>query len=1303
MRTTRRLKQITSVPLIFLALAGSTLGQTKPTPAAAGRDSTVVHLGIPDFRKIHGSPRVDSLEDALPQVLRANLYFQKWLDISLLGKSSFGSGALNDDARGGLASKAGFDLILDGQILELSAEHIRVNLTVTDVLRHGVIYRDSIDLDNQQVVYTMGQAADRLANFLREKVLYARTGSRLIAVIGPFENKSTDAKLSFLNSSLPLKVSENTEKSVSGKNLTVQPIVPGVSDEVPANWDIQVTGSVSADNGLIVISATYGERSGLRIPIDLTGTTSEPLKTIDDFSRKVWEVLAGRMAPQGGFRNEPLLAGNSSAEDLLARGGAYEKAGDADGALFMYGMALRKKNDYPAAQLGLARVYRNQEAYELAEAHYLMVLAGDSQNAAAHFGLGMVYSKRGDYDQAVRELEQAATLATNDQQMQLEAQIQLGDVYLLKKQPDPAKSIQHYLQAQTIDKSSPAPYLGLGRASRAKNDMEGAVAYLRKGLEQWPTDASLINGLALSLNALGKQLADAKDAHKALDAYKDAIKLNAPDTSLRAASYLQAGIIEVWSFDDYTDGMALLEQAVQLRPHEEFHLRALGMAYRKQGKFKEAIEALTKAADNGAKYETYWELAYAYYLNRDYESGIRTAKKAVDVDPQNADAFLILGAMYVAKLASTPDDQDSLRLANANLNQSIKLDPSNQVAYRMLGILRYQENKDQEAIDAVQQAIKIRPTALSYVILGEVYKRQQKKEDAINAFSEALKLDRRNESAYDDLEPICPVDRYVQILKDSIQADPDYANTYIRLALKRRSQNSPEEALQSLDKAIAIDKNSEWAYRVIGFTYSFMALRPQEPREQSKAEYQKAITYLEKANQVKETEWSYTQLGNVYGALGDKEKALSSFAKAIQLNPVSEDAFTAAESAYDEQGHGGDYNKLLEAAAAKDPNFYWGRLKLSARYYAADRYDDAIQQASQAVELKPQDGRAFRELAQAERAKKEYAKAYEHGAKAVDLNPKDEDALWTVAQSLFDQKQYQRAIDELLKRVKNNPDSALGLALLANAYRFNHSYAQAHEFANKAIAVSARSLYAHWVEGQTYFDEKKFAEALAASKEALKLGPDYRAAQTLLYTASHSLGQDQEAVQILEQLRAEHPKNRGILESIGFISHEYTKNYAEAYDVFKKAHEMNPSDWTVAENFAEASLTVGHFDEVLQLTDKVIADAGASAQSRLSMKFLQIAAYLMRGEQGKAFAELGIFRDQYKNIPKDYERGWTYDGTKEYIQAVNKLKPTEKRLLLQMLALLEAPQDKAGAELKKFEDSFAKTFMELKASAALPR
>jgi tetratricopeptide (TPR) repeat protein len=1301
--TTGRFKQITSVLLIFLAPAGFTCAQTKTNQPAAGRDSKVVHLGIQDFHKIHGSPRVDALEDALPQVLRADLYFQKWLDISLLGKSSLGSADLNDDSRGGLASKAGFDLILEGEILELAPEHIRVNLTVTDVLRHGVIYRDSIDLDNQQVVYTMGQAADRLANFLREKVLYARTGSRLIAVIGPFENNSTDAKLSFLNSSLPLKVSENTEKLASGKNLTVQPMVPGVSDEAPKNWDIQVTGSISADNGLIVISATYGERSGLRIPIDLTGTTSEPLKTIDDFSRKVWEVLAGRMAPQGGFRNEPLLAGNSSAEDLLVRGVAYEKAGDADGALFMYGMALRKKNDYPAAHLGLARVYRNQEAYEWAEAHYLAVLAGDNQNAAGHFGLGMVYSKRGDYDQAVRELEQAATLAPDDQQMQSEAQMQLGDVYLLKKQPDPAKSIQHYLQAQTIDKSSPAPYLGLGRACRAKDDMEGAVAYLRKGLAQWPTDASLINGLALSLNSLGKQRGDAKDAKKALEAYEEAIKLNAPDTSLRAASYLQAGIIEVWTFDDYADGMPLLEQAAQLRPQEEFNLRAFGMAYRKQGKYKEAIDALNKAAENGAKYETYWELAYAYYLNRDYESGIKTARKALDIDPQNADGFLMLGAMYVSKLANTPDDQDSLRLANANLNQSIKLDPSNQVAYRLLGILRYQENKDQEAIDAVQQSIKIRPTALSYVILGEVYKRQQKKEEAINSFSEAIKLDPRNEAAYDDLEPICPLDKCVQILKDSIQADPNYANTYIRLALKLRSQNSPEEALQTLDKAIAIDKNSEWAYRVIGFTYSFMAQRPQEPHERSKAEYEKAITYLDKANQVKATEWSYTQLGNVYGALGDKEKALNSFAKAIQISPMSEDAFTSAEAAYDEQGRGENFNNLLEAAVAKDPKFYWGRLKLAARYYAADRYDDAIQQASKAVELEPRNGKAFRELAQAERAKKEYAKAYEHGAKALDLSPKDEDALWTVAYSLFDQKKYQKAVGELSERVKNNPDSALGLALLANAYRLNHSYAQAHEFANKAIALSARSLYAHWVEGQTYFDEKKYPEALAAGKEVLKLGPDYRAAQSLLYTASHSLGKDQEAVQILEQLRAEHPKSRGILESIGFISHEYTKNYAEAYDVFKKAYEMNPSDWTVAENFAEASLTVGHFDEVLQLTNKVIADADASAQSRLSMKFLQIAAYLMRGEQGKAFAELGIFRDQYKNIPKDYDRGWTYDGTKEYIRADNKLKPTEKGLLLQMLALLEAPQDKAGAELKKFEDSFAKTFMELKASAALPR
>lgn len=1394
-RKTLILRVMVSAWLLLSVTEGRVIGQVAKLDDPQARKSMVVRIGIRDFRKVYGISRLDILEQTLPQVLRAGLYFQEWLDVSLLGKTALASENAATTKAGGLeggsTSKENVDLVVDGEIVEVSQEHIRVDIMVTDVLRRTVIYRDSVELDSQQMGSVMGQAADRLASFLQAKVLNANLSGRMVAVIGPFDNKAADQKLSFLNSSLPLTVSGTARRPAELKNLVVRPIVPGVGDQTSSDWDICVTGSIAAEDGSIVISAIYTERSGLKIPIEHTGTASEPLKTIDGFSRKVWEVIAGRIAPQGGFRNEPVLAGNPSADKLFARGQEYEKSGDIDGALFMYGMALRKKSDHLAARLGMAAVYRKKEEYELAEAQYEKVLEQSNLNAVAHFGLGMVYSKLENYGQAAKELEQAATLAPHDRQLQFDAYMQLGDVYLLMKQPDADKSIQCYLRAREINNSSPAPYLALGRASHAKNDFEGAVAHLKKGLALWPTDESLKNGLASALIDFGKQKLDDKAPAAALDAFQEVIELDPPDASLKALAYCDAGIVQVWNFGQAQKGIPLLETATELDPRAELGFRALGVAYRKFGKYKEAIQALKKAIALSPQFDSYWELAYTYYSCQDYDFGIEMAQKMVQTDPQNANGYLMLGALYKSKYDKSHNDKESQDLATANLKQAIKLDAKNGEPHRLLGLLFHEEEMNEEAVAELKQAINIQPTALCYASLGEIYEGLHKTDEAVAAFLEGLKLDRRYEWIYDELDNnnICSAEKSIEILKDTIKADPTYVDAYIRLARKVQQQGRLEEALEWLDKAIAIDNNNEWAYRVMGFTYSSMGELDRSNQEQSKREYETAISYLNKANQVEETEWSYEKLGEVYAALGEGEKAINNLQKAIEINPKSEYAYGAAEKVYDQLGKGEEFNRLLSGALAKDPAFYWGRTELAKRYVAGGKYDeaveqaakaveidpqraesyefaeeiydksergqefndllkesiakdpkfswgqielarrynsagkykDAIEQASRALELEPENVNPYLELARAQLGTSDFKAAYENGHKALELNPQDDNAIWYVTNALFGQKQYTKAIGELdkqlcggaiaefmkLPRFTSSPP--LIMALLANAYRQNGTLAKAHFYAQKAMALTPKwlfvQLYSHWVDGQTFFDEKKYPETIAAAKELLKLDPEYGNALALLHNASHQIGQDQEALQLLKQLELEHPKSLAIIAAIGYVTHEYpdVMDYEASYEAFQKAYEMDPKNWGVVQNFAEACLTVGRLDEVLEFAPQVLASSDASPQSRLSMKFLQIAAYLLKGAPGRALAELGIFRDEYKNVPNDYERGWVYEGTKYYIKANSKLNPGEKTLLLQMLALLEASQDKANVELKKFEDSFEKTFAELKSSGSVSK
>jgi tetratricopeptide (TPR) repeat protein len=1304
------LKRAAVLWFLCASLSACSLAQVKEVRQSSANTPSTTRVAIHDFKKLQGDGRFDVLEETLPQLLRAGLFSQQWMNVTLIGTVSPGNTGTGQGTSLS-SSSTDFDLMIEGEFFQISENRIRVSIVVNDMRAHGVIFRDSVDLESDQILAGMGQASDRIGGGLREIVLKTKTADHLIAVVGPFENSITDPKLGFLPTSLPLAIAGDSERTPSLKNLEVQ-----VANAASGPGDIQVTGKISLVGDSILITATYQERkTGLSLVLEHRGPASEPLKAMSNISRKVWDVLGARVTPAGGFRNEPVLFGDRAPEQLFARGEEYEKSSEDSAALLMYGLAVQKKPDFLAARLRIAEIYRRQESYELAEDQYKQVLAQSSQSAAAHLGVGLLYSKQGVYERAVAELDQALALsrASAESRLEFETLMALGDVYLLMKQPD--RSVQYFSQALTINKESVAPYLSLGRVCRAKDDLDCVIDYLRKGLAHWPQDTSLKNDLATALNDLARKQRDAKEYAKAVETLQKTIDLDPPNVRLKATAYRQAGITLGWDLNDIAKGVTFLEKAAELAPGEELNFRALGFGYEKAGKRKEAIVAFNRAIAITPQYESYWEIGYIYRLLDEYDLGIATAQKAVQMDSDKADGYILLGALYQSKFESSKDDQTSFHLAEDNLKQGIQHDPRSESANRVLALL-YEQAADraesaapnsaaayrQNAIVFSKQAISIEPSASSYHVLGTAYWKLKQTNDAIDALLAGLKLDRQYESIYYDLEKIYAEsdqsDKFVQLLKETTELQPKFIFPYIKLGLATR-HTKPEEALGWLQKAVDLNPKSEWAQRVMGLTYKVIA-----ERDKSQADYDRAINCFNTAIQIDPTAASYSELGAVYAVRGENEKAKLNLEKAIALDPEDVASYETLGPLYDKEHRGNDFNQLLESAVAKKTDFYWAELELAKRYSSLGKYDDAIGHFNKAIAIRPDSYEAYWQLAQAERLKpnQELDKAYEHARKAVDLSPKSTDALIELVDVWIVQKEYGKAIQELETRLKDDPKSALFYALLGEAHRREKAFPKAYDSFNKAIELSPKYVYAHRMLGQTYADDKKFPEAFAIAKELVTSQPETSTALGLLYNSGHEIGKDQEVFQFLEQLRKDHPGNAAILSALGFVSHEFIKDYQKSYEVYRELYNLpeNKDDVSTIEDFAEANLSVEKLDVVLELTTKAVSSKNIPIQGKLSMKLFQIAAYLLRGEQGRAFAELGVFRDEYRQVPKDYERRWTFDGTRSFVQSNTKLKPAERALLLRMMELLDAPQEKADAKLKEFEASFAEIFADLKAAAA---
>ena len=149
---------------------------------------------------------------------------------------------------------------------------------------------------------------------------------------------------------------------------------------------------------------------------------------------------------------------------------------------------------------------------------------------------------------------------------------------------------------------------------------------------------------------------------------------------------------------EVTEAQKNLARAVALRPDLwQAHL-ALGTMYDREGRFPDAIEEYHKAIainPNGAA--AFNNLGMSYFLSGDYRRSLEALLHAMKLDPSNSRISNNVGMV----LFKTGREEEALRyLANAK---------DQAAAYNNLGYLYMSEGKYQEATDAFDKAIQIKP------------------------------------------------------------------------------------------------------------------------------------------------------------------------------------------------------------------------------------------------------------------------------------------------------------------------------------------------------------------------------------------------------------------------------------------------------------------------------------------------------------------------------------------------------------------------------------------------------------------
>jgi hypothetical protein len=100
------------LPWIACALLSCpSFAQTKAPSSLPRTDSSVVRIGIRDFKNVQGDKRLDTLAESLPHLLRAGLFFEKRFQVTMLGKASESS--TGSASQGFSSANGGLDLVVD--------------------------------------------------------------------------------------------------------------------------------------------------------------------------------------------------------------------------------------------------------------------------------------------------------------------------------------------------------------------------------------------------------------------------------------------------------------------------------------------------------------------------------------------------------------------------------------------------------------------------------------------------------------------------------------------------------------------------------------------------------------------------------------------------------------------------------------------------------------------------------------------------------------------------------------------------------------------------------------------------------------------------------------------------------------------------------------------------------------------------------------------------------------------------------------------------------------------------------------
>lgn len=316
------------------------------------------------------------------------------------------------------------------------------------------------------------------------------------------------------------------------------------------------------------------------------------------------------------------------------------------------------------------------------------------------------------------------------------------------------------------------------------------------------------------------------------------------------------------------------------------------------------------------------------------------------------------------------------------------------------------------------------------------------------------------------------------IYRQIIAEDPENASALNLFGLLLFQHGRYEEALTNIEKAVEI-KPIPYFYINLGNIYL------------AKNETDKAIENYNNANELEPNNYEpFFGLGMCYKNKTEYDKAIEYYEKAISLNPACYSAFINLGNIYKLKN---DLYKAIEQykkAILFNQNDYEIYNSLGLLFFDVYELDEAAYCFEKAINIKPNYEDAYINLGNVYKVKDEPQKALNYFNMVLEMNPDNYNAYINLGNMMIYIDKTEAAVDYFLNALKTKPDEAAVFLNLGNAYKESNNLEKALAYYQSALKLMPDKAEVYVNLGNIYSNMLEFETAINYFNKAIEMKPD---------------------------------------------------------------------------------------------------------------------------------------------------------------------------------------------------------------------